>query len=136
MRPLGAWTSLQIKLMSKSFPNPSFVGDTDRNSRIKKTDASKLQDEYAKLVEGLQEAASDEDAFMSNPSVYRSPSLTALLLSRSTVLPEDLLKEAVPGNIRKAEHFVAFLKRLVEYLKVGRLHLLPGKLTHQLLIPG
>ena len=36
-------------------------------NRIKKTDASKLQDEYAKLVEGLQEAANDEDAFMSNP---------------------------------------------------------------------
>lgn len=25
--------------------------------------------------------------------------------------------EAVPGNIRTAEHFVAFLKRLLEYLK-------------------
>ena len=35
------------------------------------------------------------------------------------VLPDDLLKEAIPGNIRKAEHFVAFLKRFVEYLKVG-----------------
>lgn len=35
----------------------------------------------------------------------------------SIVLPDDLLKEAVPGNIRKAEHFVAFLKRFVEYLK-------------------
>ena len=34
------------------------------------------------------------------------------------MLPEDLLKEAIPGNIRKAEHFVAFLKRFVEYLKV------------------
>lgn len=34
------------------------------------------------------------------------------------VLPDDLLKEAIPGNIRKAEHFVAFLKRFVEYLKV------------------
>lgn len=67
---------------------------------IKRTDASKLQDEYAKLVEGLQEAANDEDTFMANP-----------------VLPEDLLKEAIPGNIRKAEHFVAFLKRFVEYLK-------------------
>ncbi|KAH9001274.1 DNA repair helicase [Lactarius akahatsu] len=72
----------------------------DQIDEIKKTDASKLQDEYAKLVEGLQEAASDEDAFTSTP-----------------VLPEDLLKEAIPGNIRKAEHFVAFLKRLVEYLK-------------------
>ena len=36
-------------------------------------------------------------------------------------LPDDLLKEAVPGNIRRAEHFVAFLKRFVEYLKVFRI---------------
>jgi DNA excision repair protein ERCC-2 len=35
-----------------------------------------------------------------------------------SVLPDDLLSEAIPGNIRKAEHFVAFLKRFVEYLKV------------------
>jgi DNA excision repair protein ERCC-2 len=34
-------------------------------------------------------------------------------------LPDDLLKEAVPGNIRRAEHFVAFLKRFIEYLKVN-----------------
>lgn len=33
-------------------------------------------------------------------------------------LPDDILQEAVPGNIRKAEHFVAFLRRFVEYLKV------------------
>lgn len=36
-------------------------------------------------------------------------------------LPDDLLQEAVPGNIRRAEHFVAFLKRFVEYLKVQRM---------------
>ncbi|KAL1947857.1 hypothetical protein VTO73DRAFT_13581 [Trametes versicolor] len=72
----------------------------DKIDEIKKTDASKLQDEYMRLVEGLQEANDAEDAFVSNP-----------------VLPEDLLKEAIPGNIRKAEHFVAFLKRFVEYLK-------------------
>lgn len=28
-----------------------------------------------------------------------------------------MLDEAVPGNIRKAEHFMAFLKRFIEYLK-------------------
>lgn len=39
------------------------------------------------------------------------------------VLPDDLLHEAIPGNIRKAEHFVAFLKRFVEYLKVGLSHM-------------
>ena len=49
-------------------------GDTDSLSRIKKTDASKLQDEYAKLVEGLQEAAAHEDTFMSNPSQDLTPS--------------------------------------------------------------
>ncbi|KAJ9219797.1 putative TFIIH complex helicase Rad3 [Paecilomyces variotii] len=69
---------------------------------MKSTDAEKLQNEYSKLVEGLREAeeARDEDQFMANP-----------------VLPDDLLKEAVPGNIRRAEHFVAFLKRFIEYLK-------------------
>ncbi|VVT50461.1 uncharacterized protein SAPINGB_P002771 [Magnusiomyces paraingens] len=69
---------------------------------VKRTDASKLQHEYEKLVEGLQQAEADraEDLFMSNP-----------------ILPEDILKEAIPGNIRRAEHFVAFLKRFIEYLK-------------------
>ncbi|KAK9240259.1 hypothetical protein V1525DRAFT_395471 [Lipomyces kononenkoae] len=69
---------------------------------MKTSDSQKLQEEYERLVEGLREAdqAREEDIFMANP-----------------VLPDDLLKEAVPGNIRRAEHFVAFLKRFVEYLK-------------------
>lgn len=53
---------------------PGFGCGVDiRRSRIKKTDASKLQDEYAKLVEGLQEAADNEDAFMSNPGKTQAP---------------------------------------------------------------
>ncbi|KAK2870552.1 DNA-dependent ATPase of the nucleotide excision repair factor 4 complex [Arthroderma sp. PD_2] len=69
---------------------------------MKSSDADKLQNEYLKLVEGLREAdeAREEEQLMANP-----------------VLPDDLLKEAVPGNIRRAEHFVAFLKRFIEYLK-------------------
>ncbi|KAG9079891.1 hypothetical protein FS749_008201, partial [Ceratobasidium sp. UAMH 11750] len=53
----------------------------DKIEEIKATDATRLQEEYEKLVEGLQEAdeARAEDAFMANP-----------------VLPDDLLKEAVP----------------------------------------
>ena len=86
--------------------------------RIKLTDASKLQEEYVKLVEGLQEAedARAEDAVMANPG--RGYTWTANCSNVILALPDDLLKEAVPGNIRKAEHFVAFLKRFVEYLKV------------------
>lgn len=75
----------------------------DKIAEIKETDAKKLEDEYAKLVEGLQEAnvsAEDGDMLV------------------SPVLSKDMVDEAVPGNIRKAEHFIAFLKRFIEYLKV------------------
>lgn len=71
-------------------------------NEMKETDREQLESEYQKLVEGLrdQDEARQEDAFMANP-----------------VLPDDLLKEAVPGNIRRAEHFVVFLRRFIEYLK-------------------
>ena len=72
---------------------------------IRETEGSRLQGEYQRLVEGLRETSERRvnDEFMANPA-----------------LPDDLLKEAVPGNIRRAEHFVAFLRRFVEYLKVIR----------------
>jgi DNA excision repair protein ERCC-2 len=51
-----------------SIPLTPCVGSvTNFICRIKKTDASKLQDEYTKLVEGLQEAEDTEDGFMANP---------------------------------------------------------------------
>ncbi len=28
-------------------------------------------------------------------------------------LPEDILREAVPGNIRRAEHFISFLRKVM-----------------------
>lgn len=75
---------------------------SDAIEDMKLQDSEKLQNEYEKLVEGLREAeiARDEELFMSNPT-----------------LPQDLLDEAIPGNIRKGEHFVSFLKRFIEYLK-------------------
>nr|ODN87309.1 DNA excision repair protein ERCC-2 [Cryptococcus depauperatus CBS 7841] len=75
---------------------------SDKVTEIKDSDAKKLEDEYAKLVEGLQAAndnAEDDDMLV------------------SPVLSKDMVDEAVPGNIRKAEHFIAFLKRFIEYLK-------------------
>ncbi|KKA26076.1 hypothetical protein TD95_004019 [Thielaviopsis punctulata] len=73
-------------------------------NELKVTDQARLRSEYEKLVEGLREAdearQAEDGGFMTNPA-----------------LPDDLLREAVPGNIRKAEHFVAFLKRFIEYLK-------------------
>ncbi|KAK6462861.1 putative transcription initiation factor TFIIH subunit [Scheffersomyces coipomensis] len=74
----------------------------DAVDEMKAQDSEKLQNEYEKLVEGLRQAEIDreEELFMSNP-----------------ILPQDLLDEAIPGNIRKAEHFISFLKRFIEYLK-------------------
>lgn len=37
------------------------------------------------------------------------------------VLSNDMVEEAIPGNIRKAEHFIAFLRRFIEYLKVSKI---------------
>ncbi|KAK2739654.1 DNA-dependent ATPase of the nucleotide excision repair factor 4 complex [Myotisia sp. PD_48] len=96
--------SLSIDITEDSLRKAS-RGATNLERKIdemKKTDSDKLQNEYLKLVEGLREAdeAREEEQLMANPT-----------------LPDDLLKEAVPGNIRRAEHFVAFLKRFIEYLK-------------------
>ncbi|AMD22200.1 HGL140Cp [Eremothecium sinecaudum] len=70
---------------------------------VRRVDTQKLQDEYQKLVQGLQLTDilnEEEDPLVENP-----------------VLSKDVLREAVPGNIRRAEHFVSFLKRFIEYLK-------------------
>lgn len=71
-------------------------------SAIKADDEQKLLNEYDRLVQGLREVnvARETDLILSNP-----------------ILPNDILQEAVPGNIRKAEHFIVFLRRFLEYVK-------------------
>ncbi|KAI7755492.1 hypothetical protein M8C21_031666, partial [Ambrosia artemisiifolia] len=74
-------------------------------NRFKATDAGRLRAEYNRLVDGLAQRGDLPlgDTWLANPA-----------------LPDDILKEAVPGNIRRAEHFLSVLRRLVQYLK-GRL---------------
>ena len=72
--------------------------------RAKQTDARRLREEYARLVDGLAQQG----------VLHRGGGEDAL---QNPVIPDDILREAVPGNIRRAEHFVAFLRRFVEYLK-------------------
>ncbi len=93
-------------------------------NEMRDSDQQKLQDEYEKLVEGLRGAddGRQEDSFMANPSKLGRPvnvEFRWVLLTSLPALPDDLIKEAVPGNIRRAEHFVAFLRRFIEYLKVS-----------------
>uniref|UniRef100_A0A8C9Z0Q2 General transcription and DNA repair factor IIH helicase subunit XPD n=1 Tax=Sander lucioperca TaxID=283035 RepID=A0A8C9Z0Q2_SANLU len=96
--------SMSVNITRRTLDRCHTNVDTLQNTiqKIKETDAAKLKMEYRRLVEGLKEAnvARETDVYLANP-----------------VLPDEILKEAVPGNIRTAEHFVGFLKRFLEYLK-------------------
>ncbi|KAF4086058.1 hypothetical protein AMELA_G00101740 [Ameiurus melas] len=102
--------SMSVNITRRTLDRSQANVDTLQNTiqRIKETDAAKLQEEYRRLVEGLKEAnvARETDIYLSNP-----------------VLPDEILQEAVPGNIRTAEHFIGFMKRFLEYLKARlRIH--------------
>ncbi|EFA78488.1 transcription factor IIH component [Heterostelium album PN500] len=64
---------------------------------LKKVDAERLKNEYVKLVQGL---ARSGDTMSADP-----------------LLPNEVINEVVPGNIRKAEHFVSVLRRFIDYLR-------------------
>lgn len=72
--------------------------------RVKATDANRLRREYSRLVQGLaaQGALQERETaqWLANPA-----------------LPDDIVREAIPGNIRRAEHFVSFLQRFVGFLR-------------------
>lgn len=74
--------------------------------KMKETDAERLRDEYRKLVNGLMSQVAlpadgaEATQWLANP-----------------VLPQDILQEAVPGNIRRAEHYVAFMQRFLSFLR-------------------
>ncbi|XP_064485042.1 general transcription and DNA repair factor IIH helicase subunit XPD-like isoform X2 [Ornithodoros turicata] len=97
--------SMSVKISRKNIDtgsqNIAHLQSTIQELREK--DEEKLKEEYQRLVEGLREAniAREADVVLANP-----------------VLPDQVLQEAVPGNIRTAEHFVAFVHRLLEYVKM------------------
>ncbi|TKR64288.1 hypothetical protein L596_024850 [Steinernema carpocapsae] len=71
--------------------------------KLKEQNNDRLQDEYQKLVEGLRRVEEQriEDRAWANPA-----------------LPNEILNEAIPGTIRTANHFVQFMKRVLEYTAV------------------
>eukprot|EP00213_Chloropicon_mariensis_P001992 CAMPEP_0197480652 /NCGR_PEP_ID=MMETSP1309-20131121/42434_1 /TAXON_ID=464262 /ORGANISM="Genus nov. species nov., Strain RCC998" /LENGTH=738 /DNA_ID=CAMNT_0043022669 /DNA_START=139 /DNA_END=2351 /DNA_ORIENTATION=+ len=96
--------ALSVNLRQQTLDNASrsITRLRTKIDEAKATDAQRLADEYRRLVTGLaqQGAIPRGEEWLSNPA-----------------LPRDILEEAVPGNIRRAEHFMAFLRRFVEHLK-------------------
>lgn len=77
----------------------------DSVQTMRESDRSRLHSEYQRLVKGMSTQGilpqvTTGDSMLSNPSI-----------------PQDIIEETVPGNIRKAEHFIHFLRRLVQYLR-------------------
>ncbi|VEU35337.1 unnamed protein product [Pseudo-nitzschia multistriata] len=73
-------------------------------TKIKASDNQRLNQEYQNLInglidQGLLDAPANDTGLASN------------------VLAPDVLNESVPGNIRRAEHFIRFMKKVVEHLK-------------------
>lgn len=92
--------SLNKRLLQKAGENLEALNT--RVKKLKEHDEERLKNEYQRLVDGLKEAqiARETEMALANP-----------------ILPKDVLEEAVPGNIRKAEHFIIFMKRFLEYVK-------------------
>ena len=79
--------------------------------KMKQTDANRLRDEYERLVHGLQQSGTLPAA----GEVAANP--VPALLPSVGVLPEEILTQAVPGNLRRADSFVKYMHKLVAFLK-------------------
>lgn len=94
----------------------SRIGSLGRKiDSVKQTDRDRLAKEYEALVRGLQEQGA-----LGPPSAADSGSPldeTGGMMLGSPVLPTEILNEAVPGSIRKAEYFIQMLSQVVTYLK-------------------
>uniref|UniRef100_A0A383WM71 DNA 5'-3' helicase n=1 Tax=Tetradesmus obliquus TaxID=3088 RepID=A0A383WM71_TETOB len=77
---------------------------TKLEGEVRKAQAAnraRLDEEYRRLVGNLVEAQQlrGGEEWLANPA-----------------LPEDIVRESMPGNIRRAEHFIGFLRRFVAHL--------------------
>jgi DNA excision repair protein ERCC-2 len=114
--------ALSIELDKKTIQNAT--GNLKSLNRIVRdveaVDAQRLKDEYEKLVRGLG-LAPRADGSSENKQDIGSE------IQASPLLTPDILKEAVPGNIRRAKHFLMFLMTIVQHFKVR----LSGKSVEQ-----
>ena len=84
-----------------------------RIDRMKETDAERLREEYRRLVAGIAGAHTGG----ASSSVTHGDTTSMEQYLANPALPDDILREAVPGNIRRAEHFVAFMQRFLAFLR-------------------
>eukprot|EP00467_Chlorarachnion_reptans_P007308 CAMPEP_0114501902 /NCGR_PEP_ID=MMETSP0109-20121206/8755_1 /TAXON_ID=29199 /ORGANISM="Chlorarachnion reptans, Strain CCCM449" /LENGTH=862 /DNA_ID=CAMNT_0001679681 /DNA_START=159 /DNA_END=2747 /DNA_ORIENTATION=- len=79
----------------------------DKLGQVERSDKKKLQDEYKALVEGLNLVNNDANSDMKGGMLLANP-----------VLSQDILKEAMPGNIRRGKNFLNYLRALGDFIKL------------------
>jgi DNA excision repair protein ERCC-2 len=86
---------------------------------MRQQDVERLNTEYRSLLRGLN---------LTGPPTQPRPPGAALTVPEepsvavNPVLPDDVVNEAIPENIRKASEYVHLLEKFTQYLK-GRLAL-------------
>lgn len=81
-----------------------------RVEELRTQDAHRIQGEYEKLVQGLR----DSGALSTTTTTAE---MTDSQVGGSPILERDVLDEAIPGNVRKAEHFLRLVKVVIQHLK-------------------
>lgn len=96
--------SLSVKLTQRNINEcrESLLQLENTLKEIRLNDEKKLIEEYHTMLENIRQQTinNQNDLYLTNP-----------------IIPQDILEELIPGNIRKADHFISFLKRFVEYLQ-------------------
>lgn len=77
----------------------------ERVEQVALEDHERLQEEYESLLEGLTVQSQDNE-----------PNVPRLKLFPDTDLLRNVGVQVVPGSIRKADHFLAFLKRILAFM--------------------
>ena len=77
---------------------------TSELDRAERANAERLQEEYQRLLRGLTAAQPENSA-------------AASALTSSPALADDELREAMPGNMRKAAHFLGVMRRLLAHVR-------------------
>lgn len=99
--------SIREVTLRRSLGNINRLRDELRQAR--ESDHDRLQQEYQRLLRG-----------MSTSGIIPQNHVADLTIANPSI-PQDIVEETVPGNIRKAEHFVNFLRRLVQFLRDKKL---------------
>jgi DNA excision repair protein ERCC-2 len=96
--------TLSKKMLDKCEKNLNDLSNHVKKLKVENKD--RLDEEYNRMVNNLRQVQVDR----TSENAWSNP-----------VLPDAILDEAIPGNIRTADFFLNFLRRFMEYLRYRKM---------------